>query len=279
MYVPPPLRLKEMCEVALANILSFRNVGELLEFSQVYNAEQLASTCVEFVWCNLSNILEGRHLDVCSPETLQELTEYYREVKPSMSRRHMTSCGERRIPQEELDKLVEAYESMNLDAFPVNEQTSEKKGSKQLKKQKQQRLRNKSTSEDTERTVSMSESHSDPDTSFKTLQSTVDQIPEDENKSIVSELDEADNKIKNDRLRDRNKVKWLPANVLSFSKDSIMRISNTETAKQPLSLVHPTIHNTRPVQPEDVPQWAPRLQPMAWAPSAGPLEVSFHISF
>ncbi|KAL3883749.1 hypothetical protein ACJMK2_029983 [Sinanodonta woodiana] len=83
-------RLKEICEVALAGLITIKNAAELLEFSCVYNASQLKATCQQFISLNLSTILEARALDVLSDEVLSDLTTYYRNSIPRMSSRIIT---------------------------------------------------------------------------------------------------------------------------------------------------------------------------------------------
>ncbi|KAK3580483.1 hypothetical protein CHS0354_001084 [Potamilus streckersoni] len=87
-------RLKEICEVALADLITIKNAAELLEFSCVYNASQLKATCQQFISLNLSTILEARALDVLSNEVLSDLTTYYRNSIPSMSSRIITPYNE-----------------------------------------------------------------------------------------------------------------------------------------------------------------------------------------
>ena len=43
-----------------SNIVSFKNAGELLEFSSVYQAHQLKAACQQFISLNLAAMLEGR---------------------------------------------------------------------------------------------------------------------------------------------------------------------------------------------------------------------------
>jgi hypothetical protein len=54
------VRLKEAAEVALANSLTLRNVGEVLQLSGTYNADQLKQCCLQYISLNLPAILEAR---------------------------------------------------------------------------------------------------------------------------------------------------------------------------------------------------------------------------
>ncbi|KAJ8411489.1 hypothetical protein AAFF_G00162970 [Aldrovandia affinis] len=83
-------RLKEMCEVAITENLTLKNAAELLEFSVMYNAEQLKLSCQQFIGLNLAALLESRALDVLSDTVLQELSLAYRSMIPAMQKRVIT---------------------------------------------------------------------------------------------------------------------------------------------------------------------------------------------
>uniref|UniRef100_A0A8B9SZ61 Inhibitor of Bruton tyrosine kinase n=1 Tax=Anas platyrhynchos TaxID=8839 RepID=A0A8B9SZ61_ANAPL len=83
-------RLKEMCEVAIAEKLTLKNAAELLEFSAMYNAEQLKLSCLQFIGLNMAALLEARTLDVLSDEVVKDLSIYYRKMIPAMVRRVIT---------------------------------------------------------------------------------------------------------------------------------------------------------------------------------------------
>ncbi|KAM8810243.1 IBTK kinase, partial [Eudromia elegans] len=83
-------RLKEICEVAIAEKLTLKNAAELLEFSAMYNAEQLKVSCLQFIGLNMAALLEARTLDVLSDEVVKDLSVYYRKMVPAMVRRVIT---------------------------------------------------------------------------------------------------------------------------------------------------------------------------------------------
>uniref|UniRef100_G1KTS1 Inhibitor of Bruton tyrosine kinase n=1 Tax=Anolis carolinensis TaxID=28377 RepID=G1KTS1_ANOCA len=83
-------RLKEICEVAITEKLTLKNAAELLEFSAMYNAEQLKQSCLEFIVLNMAAILEMRALDVLSDDVLKDLSDAYRKAIPAMVRRVIT---------------------------------------------------------------------------------------------------------------------------------------------------------------------------------------------
>ncbi|NXA45287.1 IBTK kinase, partial [Nothocercus julius] len=83
-------RLKEICEVAIAEKITLKNAAELLEFSAMYNAEQLKLSCLQFIGLNMAALLEARTLDVLSDEAVRDLSVYYRKMIPAMVRRVIT---------------------------------------------------------------------------------------------------------------------------------------------------------------------------------------------
>ncbi|XP_062980989.1 inhibitor of Bruton tyrosine kinase [Elgaria multicarinata webbii] len=84
------LRLKEICEVAITEKLTLKNAAELLEFSAMYNAEQLKQSCLQFIVLNMAAVLETRALDVLSDDVLKGLSVSYRKMIPAMVRRVIT---------------------------------------------------------------------------------------------------------------------------------------------------------------------------------------------
>jgi len=56
------VRLKEAAEVALANSLTLRNVGEVLQLSGTYNANQLKQCCFQYISLNLPAVFEARYV-------------------------------------------------------------------------------------------------------------------------------------------------------------------------------------------------------------------------
>ena len=53
-------RLRDAAEVSLANMLTLRNVGQVLQLSGTYNADQLKQCCLQYITLNLPAILEAR---------------------------------------------------------------------------------------------------------------------------------------------------------------------------------------------------------------------------
>ncbi|XP_059059647.1 inhibitor of Bruton tyrosine kinase [Achroia grisella] len=83
-------RLREMCEIALANLITLKNCSELCQFAHTYNATQLKQSCMEFISLNLCNILENRVLEHLEDTLLEDITNYYCKFNPIMASRVIT---------------------------------------------------------------------------------------------------------------------------------------------------------------------------------------------
>ncbi|KAJ0174013.1 hypothetical protein K1T71_010159 [Dendrolimus kikuchii] len=83
-------RLREMCEVSLANMITLKNCTELCQFAHTYNATQLKQCCMEFIALNLYSVLENRSLDLIDEELLEDISNYYCKFNPIMSSRIIT---------------------------------------------------------------------------------------------------------------------------------------------------------------------------------------------
>jgi hypothetical protein len=58
------VQLKAAAEVALANSLTLRNIGEVLQLSGTYNAHQLKHCCFQYISLNLPAVLEARYVSL-----------------------------------------------------------------------------------------------------------------------------------------------------------------------------------------------------------------------
>ncbi|XP_068620269.1 inhibitor of Bruton tyrosine kinase [Battus philenor] len=83
-------RLREMCEVTLASLITLKNCAELCQFSHTYNAMQLKQCCMEFIALNICNILENHSLDLLEEALLEDISKYYCKFNPIMSSRVIT---------------------------------------------------------------------------------------------------------------------------------------------------------------------------------------------
>lgn len=82
-------RLRQMCEAALGDMMTLKNVSDLLEVACMYNADQLKTLCVQFMCINLPAILECS-LDSLSDDAAMDLASCYKGMVPAMSRRVIT---------------------------------------------------------------------------------------------------------------------------------------------------------------------------------------------
>ena len=56
------------------------NVGFIIDLSEVYNAQQLHTSCIQFVCLNLPALLEMGGVDGLTPPTLEAISNAYREM-------------------------------------------------------------------------------------------------------------------------------------------------------------------------------------------------------
>ncbi|XP_050550953.1 inhibitor of Bruton tyrosine kinase [Spodoptera frugiperda] len=104
-------RLREMCEIALANLINLKNCAELCQFGHTYNATQLKQCCMEFIALNLNSVLENRALDLLEETLLDDITQYYCKFNPIMSSRVITPFFN--APS---DEVIEEF----AKTYPVN---------------------------------------------------------------------------------------------------------------------------------------------------------------
>ena len=83
-------RLIQVCEKQLTNLLTLKNVGEILQFSHDFNAEQLKKTCKDFVCYNLGALLETKGLDTADNEVLEEVSKHYQNINRALASRKIT---------------------------------------------------------------------------------------------------------------------------------------------------------------------------------------------
>ncbi|XP_020383794.2 inhibitor of Bruton tyrosine kinase isoform X3 [Rhincodon typus] len=134
-------RLKEICEVAITEKLTLKNASELLEFSTMYNADQLKLSCLQFISINMAVLLEARSLDILSDEVLKELSNAYRNMIPAMQKRIITPYPggpDISFLSEEIDDNSLASK-IELDFEPSSKETLLKKAKVKAKKKQRRR--------------------------------------------------------------------------------------------------------------------------------------------
>lgn len=73
-------RLKQICEFHIANLVTFRDATELLQFSVTYNAQQLRAFVEQFICRNMATFLEARLLENLDNQLLNDLSKSYRRL-------------------------------------------------------------------------------------------------------------------------------------------------------------------------------------------------------
>lgn len=83
-------RLKNLCEFKLANLVNLKNVAEIFEFSEQYDAKQLKEFCMEFMSLNLVTLLESKQLENVNVDRLADLSEFYKSYFENVGSRRIT---------------------------------------------------------------------------------------------------------------------------------------------------------------------------------------------
>lgn len=83
-------RLKNLCEFKLTNLVNLKNVAEILEFSNEYEARQLKEFCMEFISCNLVTLIDTKQLENVDINLLKELSKFYKSYFPIVDSRIIT---------------------------------------------------------------------------------------------------------------------------------------------------------------------------------------------
>lgn len=130
-------RLKEMCEAALGELITLRNIGHMFQFASMYNAGQLKNCCMEFICLNLSAVLENKSLEPLDCDILNDLTEFYYEWNKILCKRVITPYSD--APSDEAVKTVHENYPVKLEAVEKEKKTSLKINSNRRKGQTRKR--------------------------------------------------------------------------------------------------------------------------------------------
>ena len=87
-------RLVQICEKQLASLLTLKNVGEILQLSCEFNAEQLRKCCMDFVCFNLGPLIEAKGLEVVDNEVLAKVSKHYQDLNRALATRKITPYSE-----------------------------------------------------------------------------------------------------------------------------------------------------------------------------------------
>lgn len=127
-------RLREMCEVALANLITLKNCTELCQFAHTYNALQLKQCCMKYISLNLCSILESKSLDPLEHSLLEDITKYYCKFNPIMSSRIITP-----FYNASSDELIEEYAKNYAVDLEITDEDFKKNESIELSRKKRQK--------------------------------------------------------------------------------------------------------------------------------------------
>ncbi|CAF1041283.1 unnamed protein product [Rotaria sp. Silwood1] len=173
-------RLKQICEFHIANLVTFRDAVELLQFSVTYNAEQLKAFVQQFICRNMATFLEARLLDNLDNELLIDLTKSYRNLLDCMNYRMITPYND--CPS--LDDIfidLDLLENLSLDIDETTTSAIKKQQSQQKRKQQ-----NKLRTSESENINKSSPSVSIENTPIVTTTPSRSKIPEEEKWTSVS---------------------------------------------------------------------------------------------
>ncbi|XP_041418088.1 inhibitor of Bruton tyrosine kinase isoform X2 [Xenopus laevis] len=136
------VRLKEICEVTIAERITLKNAAELLEFAALYNADQLKLSCLQFVGLNMGALLEARSLDVLSDDVLKDLSEAYRKMIPSMNKRIITPYLDGPdisiLQSVDIESLISVQD--DIYSYQITQEATLKKSKAKPKKKQRKRL-------------------------------------------------------------------------------------------------------------------------------------------
>uniref|UniRef100_A0A6P7F2T9 Inhibitor of Bruton tyrosine kinase n=1 Tax=Diabrotica virgifera virgifera TaxID=50390 RepID=A0A6P7F2T9_DIAVI len=83
-------RLKEQCELLLSDLLTMKNVIQVLSFADVYCANKLKYCCMMFIIANITPLLELKAFNDLDDDLLKELSDFYFDQKKEIHCRVIT---------------------------------------------------------------------------------------------------------------------------------------------------------------------------------------------
>lgn len=73
-------RLKNIIEVMMIEKMTPRKCADMYEFAQTFNCHMLEAACLDYICQNMGRLLENRCLDHLQLESIEKISEYYRQV-------------------------------------------------------------------------------------------------------------------------------------------------------------------------------------------------------
>ncbi|GJQ66287.1 hypothetical protein Trydic_g4334 [Trypoxylus dichotomus] len=131
------VRLREICEITLCNLLSFKNAVQLLSMASLYNAEKLKIITMKFICLNLCAFLESKSLENLDDDILDKLTNFYCKFNKSIQTRIITPYSN--APSDEHIRNISNMYPISLDIddeFEVKNKSTPKVQRKRLKPHK-----------------------------------------------------------------------------------------------------------------------------------------------
>lgn len=107
------VRLREICEITLCNLLSFKNAVQLLTIASLYNAEKLKIVTMKFICLNLCAFLEAKSLENLEDDLLNKLTNFYCKFNKAIQTRIITPYSI--APSDEVIRNISNMYPISLD--------------------------------------------------------------------------------------------------------------------------------------------------------------------
>lgn len=131
------MRLREICEITLCNLLSFKNAVQLLTIASLYNAEKLKIVTMKFICLNLRPFLESKSLESLNDDLLDKLTNFYCKFNKAIQTRIITPYSN--APTDEVIRNISNMYPISLDIddeFDVKNKSTPKPQRKRLRSHK-----------------------------------------------------------------------------------------------------------------------------------------------
>ncbi|XP_031570071.1 inhibitor of Bruton tyrosine kinase-like [Actinia tenebrosa] len=249
-------RLTEICESVMTKLISHKNAIELLEFSCVYNASQLKASCLEFICCNLSSLLESGFLNLLSEDTLNELSTAYRDMISSMAWRMITPSH---------DHLSFLSPELSSSSSPRKRRTSSRKRSvkseSEEETEKDTNVSEEKVQENGNREQKLSETNHE---SVFEVEENEENFREKESKTILMDLitTNTENKLDSEKLNDEGN--WYRKEEGKSEQPKTSKYNKNRSLKQEENIIKSSPNTSKPQEiPKPPKQDLPPTRP-AW---------------
>lgn len=104
-------RLKNIIEIMMIEKMTAKKCADMYEFATVFNCNLLESACLDFICQNMGRLLENRCLEHLQIESMEKISEYYRQVFQINDNEHViTTVFGDCISDEHLLSFVEDFQ-------------------------------------------------------------------------------------------------------------------------------------------------------------------------